>query len=87
MESSISNELTRRIEQYISQHESENCICSINDILKIISETVINILPIGRNASVELHHFDPYTTIIITVPGDSVIAKQGPYTYKVRTSE
>ena len=87
MESSISNELTRRIEQYISQHESANHICSVDDILKIISETVINILPVGKNASVELHHFDPYTTIIITVPGDSVIAKQGPYTYKVRTSE
>lgn len=87
MESSISNELTRKIEQYISQHEAASCICSIDDILKIISEIVVGILPAGRNASVELHHFDPYTTMIIAVPGDSVIAKQGPYTYKVRTSE
>lgn len=87
MESSTaSNTLTLAIEKYIQQHDAAHIVCSIDDILKIISECVTEILPSGKTASVELHHFEPYTTVIITVPGSSDIAKHGPYSYRVRTS-
>ena len=87
MESStVSNTLTVAIEKYIQQQDAAHAVCSIDDILKIISECVTGILPAGETASVELHHFEPYTTMIITVPGSSDIAKHGPYTYRVRTN-
>ena len=79
------NILTCRLEQYIRQQEQINEICSINSVLQIISEAVEDVLPALETAKVELHHFGQYTTIIITVPGDSDIAKHGPYTYKLRT--
>lgn len=87
MESStVSNTLTAAIERYIQQRDTSHAPCSIDDILKITSDCVTGILPAGKTASVELHHFEPYTTVIITVPGSSDIAKHGPYIYKVRTS-
>ena len=87
MESStVSNTLTVAIEKYIQQHDVAHTVCSIDDILKIISECVTGILPADKTASVELHHSEPYTTVIITVPGSSDIAKHGPYIYRVRTS-
>lgn len=80
------NVLKDRITAYISNQEKQHIVCSINDILQITSECVKDVLPAAQNASVELHHFEPYTTVIITVPGESVLAKQGPYTFKIRTS-
>lgn len=84
--STVSNTLTVAIEKYIQQQDAAHTVCSIDDILKIISECVTGILPDDKTASVELHHFEPYTTMIITVPGSSDIAKYGPYIYRVRTS-
>lgn len=81
-----SNPLKDRITAYINNQEKINEVCSIDTVLSIVSDCVKDIVPTGRNASVELHHFEPYTTMIITVPGDSVIAHQGPYTFKMRTS-
>lgn len=87
MESStVNNTLTVAIEKYIQQQDTAHTVCSIDDILKITSECVTGILPTGETASVELHHFEPYTTVIITVPGSSDIAKHGPYIYRVRTN-
>ena len=83
--SESTNILTCRLEQYIRQQEQINEICNLNTILQIISEAVEDVLPARETAKVELHHFDQYTTIIITVPGDSDISKHGPYTYKLRT--
>ena len=36
--STVSNTLTVAIEKYIQQHDATHTVCSINDILKIISE-------------------------------------------------
>ena len=80
------NVLKDRITAYIDNQEKHDMICSINGILQIVSECVKDVLPVTQNASVELHHFEPYTTVIITVPGESELAKQGPYTFKIRTS-
>lgn len=80
------NVLKDRIIAYINNQEKQHMVCSINDILQITSECVKYVLPVSQNASVELHHFEPYTTVIITVPGESELAKQGPYTFKIRTS-
>lgn len=80
------NVLKDRITAYINNQEKQHIVCSINDILQITSECVKYVLPVSQNASVELHHFEPYTTVIITVPGESELAKQGPYTFKIRTS-
>ena len=80
------NVLKDRITAYINNQEKQHVVCSINDILQITSECVQDVLPATQNASVELHHFEPYTTVIITVPGESELAKQGPYTFKIRTS-
>lgn len=80
------NVLKDRITTYIDNQEKHDMICSINEILQIVSECVKDVLPVTQNASVELHHFEPYTTVIITVPGESELAKQGPYTFKIRTS-
>lgn len=80
------NVLKDRITAYIDNQEKHDMICSINEILQIVSECVKDVLPVTQNASVELHHFEPYTTVIITVPGESELAKQGPYTFKIRTS-
>ena len=84
--STVSNTLTVAIEQYIQQQDAAHAVCSIDDILKITSKCVTGILPAGKTASVELHHFEPYTTVVITVPGSSDVAKHGPYTYRVRTN-
>lgn len=80
------NTLVARLEAYMEQQEKCNTICSINDVLQIVSETVYGILPPKETAKIQLYHAEPYTTVIITVPGDSGIAKQGPYKYKLRTS-
>mgnify|MGYP000092144750 FL=1 len=80
------NPLKDRITDYINYQEKHHAICSINEILQIVSECVKDVLPVTQNASVELHHFEPYTTVIITVPGESELAKQGPYTFQIRTS-
>ena len=80
------NILTQRLEQYIQQQEQINDICSLNRVLQILSESVTDLLPHNETAKVELRFFEEYTTVIITIPGDSDIAKQGPYTYRIRTA-
>ena len=81
------NILTCRLEQYIRQQEQTNEICSLNTVLQIISEAVEDVLPVQETAKVELHHFGQYTTVVITVPGNSDMAKHGPYTYRFRTEQ
>ena len=82
-----SDVLPSRIQAYIDQQESHERICSINDILEIISDYAKEIaLPVDKTISVELHHFEPYTTVIVTVPASKTSKPQGPYTFKIRTS-
>lgn len=80
------NPLYNQIAAYISEQEKQNEICSIDKILQITSDCVKEFLPADQTASVELHHFEPWTTVIITIPGDTIMAKQSPYTFKIRTS-
>lgn len=81
------NVLTQRLEEYIQQQERINDICSLNRVLQILSESVTDLLPNNETAKVELRFLEEYTTVIITIPGDSDIAKQGPYTYRIRTAQ
>ena len=80
------NALVTHLNTYVEQQEAHGDVCNINDVLQIVSETVSGILPPKETAKIQLYHAEPYTTVVITVPGDSDIAKQGPYKYKLRTS-
>lgn len=80
------NILEERLNTYIENQNKIGEPCSIDRFLQIVSECVADILQSGQKASVELHHFEPYTTVIITIPGDSALAQHGPYTFKIRTS-